>query len=268
MAASDITTVTFEYEQASCTLDGYQEVLRDTDFTEVSLFRVTPAAAFAFARFRRGISHISTNRNARTSSSPARDEVRDGTIGEVSAEESPSRRRDSAEPAREFSNAGSVQLILKSFKDEELFADEVQAYKMMERIQGTVVPEFYGSGSFCGRPTIAIEYITGKDFYDHENDLASLPRLARAVEDCFRRISECGVLQWDPRLDGMIVTDPSRLTVRMIDFSHVKFTWSPPDKWPLEKIFKINAASSKYIMRNYGERMGWKLDDDPSTWQW
>ncbi|KAF1823930.1 uncharacterized protein K489DRAFT_378306 [Dissoconium aciculare CBS 342.82] len=263
MAVSETTTITVEYEQAFCTLDGFQEELRGTEFTVVYLFHLTPAASVKFASFRQGLSHLSIDQD--TASSRAIDGFQDNAREALNLEES--NDRDNAVSARTRSPEEPLKLILKSYRDETLMADEVTAYDMMQRIQGTVTPELYGTCSLRGPPTIVLEYIIGMDLLHHKNDLENFPKLVRAVENCYKQISDCGVVQWDPRLDGIILTDPSRMTVRMIDFSHVEFSWSPAN-WSTNDILELNESNSHDLLRRYSRRMGWKLVNDVSTWDW
>jgi hypothetical protein len=145
----------------------------------------------------------------------------------------------------------ATKVIVKSFKDVQVFSNEVEAYRRMRSIQGTIVPEFYGSVEVDGLPSVVLEYIVGDDLCTYQTTLENLPRLARAVENCSVAIAKCGVVQWDPKLDGVLVvrTQPPDLTIRMIDFSHVEF----------DKGFAIGMSKggSNFLIRRYAELMGW-----------
>jgi hypothetical protein len=147
-----------------------------------------------------------------------------------------------------------TQLIVKSFRDRWHLAAEVEAYRRMNSIQGTVVPTFYGlanvevleyfaftSGSRPDHidfdedglpithddtrlPSVVLEYIVGDPLDTHKSDRSQLPILAKALEEYAKLLSGFGIAQMDPKLDGVIVTKRSPdLTIRLIDFSHVDF---------------------------------------------
>jgi hypothetical protein len=164
----------------------------------------------------------------------------------------------------------TTKLVVKGFRDEELFTNEVEAYKRMLSNQGTIVPEYYGSNQQVSvpdpnspsdierLPCVVMEYIAGEDLFDykiaHRN---KLPMLAKAVEDCCVKVAETGVAQMDPQLEGMIVVDAG-FAVKMIDFSDVRF-----DPYYNEG---MSRASSHFLMRRYAEVLGWEMPMDVTTW--
>jgi hypothetical protein len=186
----------------------------------------------------------------------------EGTITQVDGQHDLSKEALSTTPPK---------LILKSFRCYDLLGRETKAYERMHKIQGTVVPEFYGAGFFdipdcdCSGevgdlPTLVLEYIQGDDLENYETDRQHLPELARAVEECSVRVAETGVTQMDPRLDGILVTNSPKLTVKMIDLSHVMF----------DRPYTMSCArgSSDELMLLYAQYNGWEVSKDVTTWNW
>jgi hypothetical protein len=222
-------TITIKSGQRSCTVCGRSQLLRETSNTVVALLHLDRASSIQLARFKGTTGHKS--------------DVQD-QFGDL--------RKHSAPPTK---------VIVKSFKDLELFTDEVEAYKRMHSIQGTIVPEFYGSGEIDELPTIVLEYIVGDDLYTYRTNPENLPNLARAVEDCSVIIAKCGVVQGDPKLDGVFVTKTrnAELTIRMIDFSHVEL-----DTVEFGENYAISGsrANSNFLIRQYARLIGcsWSVD--------
>ncbi|KAF1820571.1 uncharacterized protein K489DRAFT_372351 [Dissoconium aciculare CBS 342.82] len=212
-------TIPIKFEEISCTICGNFQLLRETSNTVVALLHLDHASSNQIARFR-------------------------GVTGyDSDAHEQPGNLHKTT--------TSVTKVIVKSFKDVQVFSDEVEAYRRMRSIQGTIVPDFYGPGEVDGLPSIVLEYIVGYDLCTYQTTLENLPKLARAVENCSVAIAKCGVVQWDPRLDGVIVVRPPTpwLTIKMIDFSHVEF----------DKSFAIGMSKggSNFLIRRYAELMGW-----------
>ncbi|KAF1820569.1 uncharacterized protein K489DRAFT_411812 [Dissoconium aciculare CBS 342.82] len=254
------TSFTIAYEARQRVIRGHLQLLRDSEISIVKLLHLVPASRIEMAKFHRG-----TGRTARPQSqlkfldTNDSDESDDG-LPEVSVVSVVSRHDFAVndDMKEDITSTMPTKLIIKSFKDEVFYDIEVEAYRKMSNIQGTAVPEFYGTGMLNGLPTIVLEYIAGNDLYSYQSDIQRLPALARAVVGCARLVAECGVAQMDPRLDGILVTDSPGLTVKMIDFSHVDF-----DTFYTSS---VNQNNSYELMSLYAELMGWEMPEDVSTW--
>jgi serine/threonine protein kinase len=226
--STTVSTIAITHEQYPCVVRGYNQLLREIDLTIVALLHLTPASSLKVESLESSI----------------KQEIR--------------AQNELAGLDQKTILPKPTKLILKSFKDEELFADEVEAYRRLRGIQGNMVPILYGCGVVDGLPTIILEYISGEDLIACKCDREQLPMLAKAVENCSTALTEFGVVQADIRLDCIIVTDLSEMKVKMIDFSHVEF-----DMYYTSPTNRLNAQS---LMREYAKNRGWAMPQDTTIW--
>jgi hypothetical protein len=193
-----------------------------------------------------------------------------GSLREHNDREARAKRRDGIS-TKESEDTSPTTLIIKAFEDEPPFLNEVEAYRRMLSIQGTLVPAFYGSNPNIAipdtsspedieiLPCIIIEHIIGENLFDHKiSHRSKLPQLAKAVEDCCMKIADTGVAQMDPQLEGIVVVKPDGFEVKMIDFSHVGF----------EPFYLVGMSrgNSYFLMRRYVEVLGWTMPMDVTSW--
>ncbi|KAF1820568.1 uncharacterized protein K489DRAFT_372349 [Dissoconium aciculare CBS 342.82] len=228
-----VSIIAIDHELHSCVVQGYIQLLRETDFTIVSLLHLVPTSSLEVESLNSSIEQ------------------------EIHAQDHAQDQLDRLD--KNSASAKPTKLILKSFKEEWLVAREVEAYRRMRSIQGTIVPILYGCCLVNELPTIVLEFIAGEDLVAYECDRDQLPMLARAVEHCSTAISKFGVIQMDPRHDGLIVTDSSKLEVKMIDFSDVDF-----DK---HYTSSMNRCSSHWLMQEYAKHRRWTMPEDVTSWR-
>jgi hypothetical protein len=226
--STSVSTIAIEHERHACVIQGHTQLLRETDYTIVALLHLVPASLLEIESLNKVIEQ------------------------DIHAQDQPDRLD------KKTISAKPTKLILKSFKEEWLIAREVEAYRRMRSIQGTVVPILYGCCVVDGLPTIVLEHIAGEDLVAYKCDRDQLPMLARAVEHCSSAISKFGVIQMDPRHDGLIVTDSTKLEVKMIDFSDVDF-----DR---HYTSTMNRCNSHWLMEEYAKCRRWTMPKDVATW--
>jgi hypothetical protein len=215
--SSQPTSFTIESGARQRLIRGHLQMLRNSNISIVNLLHLVPTSRVEMADLR--LDAEQKDRPHSRINFLKIDESDDGiSIGSVALRQNAAVKNDSEEGTL---STISTKLIVKSFKDEVFYDIEVEAYRRMGNIQGTVVPEFYGAGMLNDLPTIVLEHISGDDLYSYRSNINRLPALARAVEECSRLVAECGVAQMDPRLDGIIVTSSSGSTdVLCMNYKH------------------------------------------------
>lgn len=119
-------------------------------------------------------------------------------------------------------------VIVKKMKDDwhDGFEQEKEAYEKLKSLQGSVIPTFFGQGSFNGSPVIIISVVKGKTFHElaYSGVPASSDELRRPLEEAMQLLHSHGAEYLDQRLDNFFLCDTGE--VMIVDLEQVSF---PPD---------------------------------------
>jgi hypothetical protein len=267
---TELSAFTIQYGKRLCDIEGRYQLIREAEDTIVGLLHLLPSSEAKFAAFRKFLHRRSeTQTYIEASDTDNGDNMTIET--HASLEDTDAQVNDHTKLGKKALSTTPTKLILKSFRCDDLLSRETTAYGRMHKLQGIVVPEVYGGtyfdipecdceGEVEDLPALVLESIEGDDLHTYETDRQHLPELARAVEECCVRAAETGVTQWDPRLDGIFVTNSPKLTVKMIDFSHVMF----------DRPYTMAAArgSSDELMLQYAAYNDWEVPEDVMMWNW
>lgn len=74
------------------------------------------------------------------------------------------------------------------------FEQEKEAHERLKSLQGSVIPTFFGQGTFNGSPVIIISEAVGKTLHDlaHSRVSISLDELQRPLEKAMWLLHSCG----------------------------------------------------------------------------
>ncbi|KAJ6003794.1 hypothetical protein N7540_011195 [Penicillium herquei] len=150
-------------------------------------------------------------------------------------------------------------VIVKQQKDNgrEEFAIEVLAYKRLERLQGKVIPKFFGEGSFNGRPCFYISEVDGITLHDlakHTQVDVAEGTLKNQLENVFRELHEFGAEPEDLNLGNFLWSDGN---VMVIDLEEIGF-YHRGRPWECS----VNLNSVGYLMSRFRHT---KYPDRPPT---
>ena len=116
-------------------------------------------------------------------------------------------------------------VIVKKMKDgwHDEFEQEKEAYERLKSLQGSVIPTFFGEGTFNGSPIIIISEVVGKTLHDlaHRRVPISLGELQRLLEKAMWLLHSCGAEYLDQRLDNFFLCDTGE--VMIVDLEQVTF---------------------------------------------
>ncbi|KAI9042811.1 uncharacterized protein KD926_005141 [Aspergillus affinis] len=123
-----------------------------------------------------------------------------------------------------------TSIIAKQQKDEweEEFEDEERAYHRLKKLQGEVIPHFYGRGYFDGQPALILSDIAGITLNDlaHSNYEVPEDSLKAYLEEAFHKLSTHGALYRDQKLDNFLLCedkDRGYSKAMVVDLEHVEF---------------------------------------------
>lgn len=116
-------------------------------------------------------------------------------------------------------------VVIKTRKDDwhEEFQQEKEAYERLKSIQGSVIPTFYGEGTFNGSPIIIISEVVGKTLHELANRSVSisLDNLRHPLEKAMSLVHSCGAEYLDQRLDNFLLCDTGKIMI--VDLEQVIF---------------------------------------------
>lgn len=163
---------------------------------------------------------------------------------------------------RQESHGLPTVVIIKKIKDDwhDEFEHEKEAYKRLESLQGSVIPTFFGQGTFNGSPVIVISEVVGKTLYDlaHSGVPISLDELQRRLEKVMWLLHSCGVEYLDQRLDNFFLCDTGE--VMIVDLEQVRFPLDL-DEWK-HSINYGGLGSLLYLFNDIRERKSRRTQDD------
>ena len=116
-------------------------------------------------------------------------------------------------------------VIIKKMKNDwhDEFEQEKEAYERLKSLQGSVIPTFFGQGTFNGSPIIIISEVVGKTLHElaHNKAPISLDELQCLLEHAMWLLHSCGAEYLDQRLDNFFLCDASK--VMIVDLEQVRF---------------------------------------------
>lgn len=120
----------------------------------------------------------------------------------------------------------ATTVIVKQQKDEweEEFRSEIKAYDKFKELQGTVIPHFFGHGSFNGLPALILSEVARTTLYDLAHDKECKVQeetLESQLEEVFAALSGYGAVYWDQKLDNFLLSDNDMVMV--VDLEQVRF---------------------------------------------
>lgn len=140
-------------------------------------------------------------------------------------------------------------IIVKQQKNsqETWFHHEIEVYKRLQALQGKVIPQLLGVGSFNGAPALLLSEIFGPTLYDLARDKHSGVNpddVKSQLEISLESLTKEGAIYWDQRLDNFILSKDGRIMI--IDLEDVAFPKEPTDR---ER--GINFAGVRYLMSRF-----------------
>lgn len=140
-------------------------------------------------------------------------------------------------------------MILKKQKPgwEDQFNNEKEAYNLLSRLQGTVIPILYGEALYDRSPALVLSVISGTTLLDlargnfPESEEAALEvKIVAALQ----ALVKYGAQYMDERLDNFLLADEDG-QVKIVDLEHVKLSSSKV--WPES----FNYDTTRYLMYKF-----------------
>lgn len=139
-------------------------------------------------------------------------------------------------------------IVIKEQKDgwEEQFQHEIEVYKRLMDLQGTVIPQFFGTGYLDGIPALFLQEINGITLHDlaHTKKHINEETLRPPLEKALRALTERGAVYWDSKLDNFMFCEDGAVVI--IDLEEVTFPTKPQ---PYET--RINSANVSSLMADF-----------------
>ncbi|KAH8433990.1 uncharacterized protein LDX57_011626 [Aspergillus melleus] len=146
-----------------------------------------------------------------------------------------------------------TSVIIKQQKDEweEEFEDEEKAYNRLKKLQGEVIPYFYGRGCFNGQPALILSDIDGITLNDlaHSNYDVPEASLKAHLEEVFDALSTHGALYRDQKPDNFFLCgdcDIGFSKAMVVDLEQVEF---PGQLRPWQ--YSINKDGARALMEEF-----------------
>lgn len=131
------------------------------------------------------------------------------------------------ETCQELHGLPKVVIIKKRNEDRpDESQQEIEVYERFKSLQGSVIPTFFGQGTFNDSPIIILSEVVGRTLEDLSHSTVSicLEELRRQLEKALNRIHSQGAEYLDQRLDNFILCDTGEIMI--VDLEQVDF---PPD---------------------------------------
>ncbi|KAJ5345268.1 hypothetical protein N7452_003272 [Penicillium brevicompactum] len=134
---------------------------------------------------------------------------------------------------------------------EDEFQQEIQAYEQLETLQGTIIPIFFGQGSFNGLNALVISEVQGITLHDlaRGNFGVQQEALEMQLEKALGAFDEHEAVYWDAKPDNFLFcvdAIPERSKVMVVDLEQVEFP-RPLQCWH----HKINLGSVGNLMSKF-----------------
>lgn len=119
-------------------------------------------------------------------------------------------------------------VIVKRIKDgwHDEFEEEKRNYERLKSLQGSVVPTFFGEGTFNDSPIIIISEVVGKTLHELAHSMATISsdELRGPLEKALEQIHSLGAEYLDQKLDNFILCNTGEIMI--VDLEQVDY---PPD---------------------------------------
>ncbi|CAG8410946.1 unnamed protein product [Penicillium salamii] len=111
---------------------------------------------------------------------------------------------------------------------EDEFQREIQAYEKLENLQGTIIPIFFGQGSFNGLDALVISEVEGITLHDlaRGNFGVQQEALKMHLEKALGAFDEHKAVYWDAKPDNFLFCAdaiPEQSKVMVVDLEQVEF---------------------------------------------
>lgn len=126
------------------------------------------------------------------------------------------RTRPRLVPAHYSSNSHHCHRQAQKDEWEEEFRSEIKAYDKFKELQGTVIPHFFGHGSFNRLPALILSEVAGTTLYDLARDKECKVQdetLESQLKEVFAVLSGYGAVYWDQKLDNFLLSDNDMVMV-------------------------------------------------------
>jgi len=102
--------------------------------------------------------------------------------------------------------------VTKSNDAQREYENEYKAYEILEKLQGSAIPQYYGRGELWGILRIIVMDYVGKEVDDDKWDA----KLRSAARDLVRKLNDHGIIHGDIRRENFLLDADG--TLRVIDF--------------------------------------------------
>ena len=131
------------------------------------------------------------------------------------------------DPCQELHGLPKV-VIVKGMKEgwHDEFEEEKKNHERFKSLQGSVIPVFFGEGTFNDGPIIILSEVVGKTLYElsFSKVAISLDELRVRLENALESIHLLGAEYLDQQLSNFILCDTGEIMI--VDFEQIDF---PPD---------------------------------------
>ncbi|KAJ5950329.1 uncharacterized protein N7479_008742 [Penicillium vulpinum] len=134
---------------------------------------------------------------------------------------------------------------------EDEFQQEIQAYKKLENLQGTIIPIFFGQGSFNGLDALVISEVEGITPHNLARGNFGVQQEALKIhlEKALGAFDEHKAIYWDAKPDNFLFCAdaiPEQSKVMVVDLEQVEFP-RPLQPWH----HNINSGSVRNLISKF-----------------
>ncbi|KAJ6189570.1 hypothetical protein N7519_004478 [Penicillium mononematosum] len=159
-------------------------------------------------------------------------------------------------PSEPTVTASTSTVIVKQQKKgwEGEFQQEIQAYEKLVSLQGTIIPIFFGQGSFNGHDALVISEVNGITLHDlaKENVGVQPEALEKHLESALTAFDDHEAVYWDAKLDNFLFCagiNPEQSKIMIVDLEQVEFP-RPLEPW----LVNINSRSAPDLISRFKDR--------------
>jgi hypothetical protein len=158
-------------------------------------------------------------------------------------------------------------VVVKQQKDgwKEEFENEQKVYERLEKLQGIVIPRYFGQGLFNQVPALILSEVAGTTLLELARSNRDIQEeiLETQITKALHAFTKFGAVYWDQRLDNFLLCDMGQNSgVMIVDLEEVAF----PDKpRPWEK--QLNRAGVSSLMSDFRSVRDPNRPPTPIDWQ-
>ncbi|CAI7629906.1 unnamed protein product [Penicillium discolor] len=116
-------------------------------------------------------------------------------------------------------------VILKKRKNgwEDEFQQEIKVYEKLKSLQGFVIPNLFGQGTFDNCPVLILSEVAGRTLLNIARDPSDVPmeKLRYELENAMEALHSHGAKYLDQRLDNFLLCDTGAFMI--VDLEQVEF---------------------------------------------